>query len=297
VVGRGTSGYRALHNGAESVTGGAKPRVRLTSLLRVEERLAEAGYFARRMFDLPNSTVLGYELNAFLSAARSVTFLLQKEFAAVDGFGACWNTERAKLGADEAARFFLDLRNFSQKEGRVSVVGASDQGGKWRYMFAGTEDRVPAVLLNRDVADCCLEHLAKLAQSILRVAEAFPYQCCPTQALTPAGVAALGLDLDAVETALGFSPAISAARPEGSIEERTRLYRRYVDPVDFDEIRRISDYSPMPPMQRGDDFGIALGLSMVEQIESSRDAAMSHDDAVRIALATEVLRMRRDSGD
>jgi len=52
VVGRGTSGYRALHNGAESVTGGAKPRVRLTSLLRVEERLAEAGYFARRMFDL-----------------------------------------------------------------------------------------------------------------------------------------------------------------------------------------------------------------------------------------------------
>jgi hypothetical protein len=74
--------------------------------------------------------------------------------AAVDGFETRWNAERAKLGTDEAARFSLELRNFSQKEGRVSVVGASDQGRKWRYMFAGTEDRVPDILLNRDVADC-----------------------------------------------------------------------------------------------------------------------------------------------
>jgi hypothetical protein len=173
----------------------------------------------------------------------------------------------------------------------------SDQDGKWRYMFAGTAERVPTTLLNRDVADCCLDLLAKLAQVMLEVAKAFPYQSCPAQALTPAGVAALGLDLDAVETALGFPPAVSAARPVGSIEERTRLYRRYVDPVDFDEIRRIAAYRPMSPMRRGDDFGVSLGLSMVEHIENSRDAAMSHDDAVRIAIVTEFLRMKGASDD
>lgn len=273
----------------------AKPRVRLTSLLRVEERLTEAEYFARRMFDLPNSTVLGYELNAFLSAARSVTFLLQKEFAAVHGFEACWSAERARLGADEAARFFLELRNFSQKEGRVSLVGTSDQDRKWRFMFAGTVEPVPSSLLNCDLGDCCLEHLAKLARAVLRVAQAFPYHSCPAQALTPTGIAALGLDLNKVEAALGFPAVVSAVRPEGSIEDVTRLYRRYVDTVDFDEIRRIADYKPMPPLRRGDGFGISLGLSAVEQIENSRATKMSHDDAVRVALAAECLRARRET--
>jgi hypothetical protein len=97
-----------------------------------------------------------------------------------------------------------------------------------------------------------------------------------------------------VSSISGFPPAVSAARPVGSIDERTRLYRRYVGPVDFSGIERIRDYSPMAPMQRGDDFGISVGLSVVEHVENSRDVAVSHDDAVRIALATEVFRMRRD---
>jgi hypothetical protein len=277
------------------VTDKSKQRLHLTSLLRVEERLMEAEYFGRRMFDLPDSTVLGYELNAFLSAARSVTFLLQKEFAAVDGFEAWWIADRAKLGADAAARFFLELRNFSQKQGRVSIVGTSDQDRKWRYMFAGTAEPVPAVLLNRDVADCCLEHLAKLAGAVLRAAEAFQYHSCPALALTPAGIAALGLELNDIEAALGIPPAVSAARPAGSLEDLTRLYRRFVDAVDFDEIHRIADYKPTPPMQRGDGFGVSLGLSMVARIENSRTEAMSHDDAVRVAIAAEALRIGRDA--
>jgi hypothetical protein len=55
------------------------PRVRLSSLLLVEERLLEAEYFSRRLRRLSGEP-FGYELNAFLSAARSVTFLMQKEW-------------------------------------------------------------------------------------------------------------------------------------------------------------------------------------------------------------------------
>jgi hypothetical protein len=224
-----------------------------------------------------------------------VTFLLQKEFAAVNCFKAWWVADRSKLDADTAARFFLELRNFSQKEGSVSIVGTSDDSRKWRYMFAGAAEPVPAALSNRDVADCCLEHLAKLAQSILRVTEAFSYHSCPSLALTPAGIAALGLDLDAIEAAVSIPAAASAFRPEGSVDDRIRFYRRFVDAVDFDEIRRLADYKPAPPMKRGDGFGISLGLSMVEQIENSRSTAISHDDAARVALAAEVLRIRRDT--
>lgn len=110
--------------------------------------------------------------------------------------------------------------------------------------------------------------------------------------MTPAGIASLGLGLDEIEAVLGFPVAVSAVRPAGSIEDLTRLYRRYVDAVDFDEIRRIADYTSMPPMQRGDDFGISLGLS--EQIENRRATAMSNDDAVRVAIAAEFLRTKRD---
>ena len=61
--------------------------------------------------------IVGYELNAFLSAARSVTFLLQKEFAAVAGFEARWIEEQRKLRNDEAGRFFLEFRNFLTETG------------------------------------------------------------------------------------------------------------------------------------------------------------------------------------
>jgi hypothetical protein len=149
-------------------------RIRLGSLLLVEERLLEAEYFARRLRRL-SGNAFGYELNAFLSAARSITFLLHKEMAHVQGFSDWWETgPRRKLDTDPAARFFLNLRNFSQKEGRVSLVGtASDSNRRrWSYRFAGNKDRVPPQLLNRDVVDCCLEHIAKLARVILACTDA-----------------------------------------------------------------------------------------------------------------------------
>src|SRR5438270_600179 len=96
---------------------------RLTSLLLVEERLLEADHFAKRLAPQRYCRRFGYELNAFLSAARRVTFLLQKEFAQVQGFESWWKGLRAEMRADPASRFFLELRNFSQKEGRVSVAG------------------------------------------------------------------------------------------------------------------------------------------------------------------------------
>ena len=93
----------------------------LTSLLLVEERLVEADFFVRKMMRAGPDTV-GYFLNAFLSTARSVTFLLQKELAHVTGFRQWWEAQRLVLGADATARFFLELRNFSQKEGRTRVA-------------------------------------------------------------------------------------------------------------------------------------------------------------------------------
>jgi hypothetical protein len=254
MVGRGTRGDRGRAPWAKAVTNAFRAKARLTSLLLVEERLAEAEYFATRLFKATSSTVLGYELNAFLSAARSVTFLLQKEFAHVEGFETWWQARRRELGADIAARFFLELRNYSQKEGRVSVEGFSSDMRVWHFVFAATVEGVPHALLNRNVADCCLEHVAKLAQVTLDAAREFPFHSCPARALTPEGVAALGIDLDEIGvTLLGIPPEFWAVRPAGfSIEDRVRVYRRYVDAVDFDMIERLAAYAPIGVVEHDD---------------------------------------------
>ena len=115
----------------------------LNSLLLVEEKILESEYFARRLRMLIREE-FQYELNAFLSAARSVTFLLQKEMQKVQGFRKWWAERQEKMKMDAGMRFFLNLRNFSQKEGRISMVGVpSKDFSSWSYRFAGNEQSVP----------------------------------------------------------------------------------------------------------------------------------------------------------
>lgn len=214
--------------------------VRLTSLLLVEERLFEADYFVRRLRRSPPYH-LQYNLNAFLSAARSVTFLLQKEMAHVPGFREWLAVKQDELRADAAARFFLLLRNFSQKEGRVRTVGfgSSTTRRRWTYRFAEGSHPVPAELYDRDIVDCCSEHVAKLARLTLEFAEAFPAWSCPHRALTVDGVAALGVPLADLAAAAGLPEGwFDVAPPD--IEVQLAGLRTLVDAVDFAAIRRLA---------------------------------------------------------
>ncbi|MBO9712476.1 hypothetical protein [Sphingomonas sp.] len=214
--------------------------VRLTSLLLVEERLFEADYFARRV-RRTRAYELQYNLNAFLSAARSVTFLLQKEMAHVPGFREWLAQKQDEMRADPVARFFLLLRNFSQKEGRVSTVGfgGTGMGRRWTYRFAGREPAMPAALYDRDVAECCVEHVAKLARLTLEFAEAFPFHSCPHQALTEEGIAALGVSLADVAASAGLPEGwLDVAPPDLAVQ--LAGVRTLVDGVDFKAIRKLA---------------------------------------------------------
>jgi hypothetical protein len=268
-------------------------RFRFTSLILVEERLREANYFVGRLAIHPDVDRFGYELNAFLSAARSVTFILQKELSDVPGFQEWWSKQRDLLVRDPAARFFLELRNDSQKEGRISTVGvALPKKGKrrrWLRKFAGTADPVPTELLNRDVVECCREHLAKLARVVLVCAETFPHHSCPRQALTSDGMGALGFTLCEVEVALGFPRGWSEMLDES---ERTRcleVFQRHVDPVDFAVIRRIArPRARLGANAEADPFGEIFSSSLVHQIEDLRGRS-EVESPVMAALAEQVL--------
>ena len=218
----------------------------LRSLLLVEEKLLEAEYFVDRLRLLEFSEFT-YELNAFLSAARSVTFLLQKEMKSVPGFDNWWCDRRAEMGNDPAMNFFKEARNFSQKEGHVSVVGASGllAGGKksMAYQFAQYQNSVPEQLIGRDVIECCQEHLGKLATIVLACAEAFPLHSCPRRAVTVEGLKELCLELSDIVRMLGFPE--SRANVSGiPYEENVLLIQQYFDGVDFETIGAIAKYAP-----------------------------------------------------
>jgi hypothetical protein len=263
---------------------------RLFSVLLVEERIREAAYFARRLRRQSNPSTVGYELNAFLSAARSVTFLLQKELKGVPGFTEWWHTQRERLRDDQAARFFLELRNFSQKEGRIATVGSrSSRTGRWRFLFAGTSERVPPELLGRDIADCCKEHLAKLGSVVLDGSKAFPFHSCPTLALTDAGVEALGIDLDTVDVSLGYPRGWTNVGGPDERSRRISVLRMQVDAVDFAFVRRIAKYR-VPRSEPGSDFGSSFGASLAAEIERSRAKGEGCGQALRNGLVGEIMR-------
>lgn len=247
-------------------------RVRLTSLVLVEERLREADYFSRALSRHRDADTVSYHLNAFLSAARSVTFILQKVMSGVPEFADWWRERQEELSRDKAARFFLNLRNLSQHEGRVSLTGSRVSGAsrsRWTFRFAGNPDRVPPELLNRDAAACCVEHVAKLAILTLKCCERFPYHVSARRALTSDGIQALGLSMGDICAAAGLPREwvdASAGLPQG---EALRIIRESVDDLDFRLLRRLAKRRPKTRTSGAsqDDFGEELLQRMVTNLE------------------------------
>ena len=74
-----------------------------------------------------------------------------------------------ELRVNAAARFFLLLRNFLQKEEGVRTVGCGSSKTKrrWTYRFGEGSHPIPPELYDRDIVDCCSETVPKLARLAL----------------------------------------------------------------------------------------------------------------------------------
>jgi len=229
---------------------------RLTSLLLVEERLIEAEFFNLQLKNA-RGLELQFFLNAYLSAARAVTFLIQKELRHVASFESYWSTVQSELRNDDDARFFLELRNFSQKSGRVAITSLggffnSPEYGfpsvlgerpPFLHFFADGIIPIPTTLKKTDVVTSCAKHTGKLAHLTLKILKEFPFDTCPNNACTPSGARHHGLSLaDFVE--LAGLPREWVAASSGLTEEQAySVLSRYFDPVDTAAIERIAKYS------------------------------------------------------
>ncbi|MCA3554088.1 hypothetical protein [Aestuariivirga sp.] len=209
-----------------------------TTLRHPVEKLLEAEYF---LAGVSQSSGLNFqfELNAFLSASRSVTFVLQKAMSEVPLFAAWYEQQQASMKADAATRFFIELRNISQKQGPVSFVGGSLLSRGWTYRFVGRPHAVPAELVGRDIGTCCASHLMKLANLLLACTQVFPFHSCPSRAFSEEGMAALRYDWRDVEDAIGL-PAGYTDVAGIPASEKLRVFRREIEPLDMASIERIA---------------------------------------------------------
>ncbi|NSZ85224.1 hypothetical protein G6L97_13720 [Agrobacterium tumefaciens] len=209
-----------------------------TTLRSAVEKLLEAEYFLAHLAQV-SGPAFQFELNAFLSASRSVTFVLQKVMSEVPGFATWYAQKQAVMRTDTAMRFFIELRNISQKQGPVSFVGGSLPGGGWTYRFVGQPNALPEELSGRDIGSCCAVHIAKLATLLLECADAFPFQTCPRRAFTEDGMAELRYTWRDVETAIGLPREYTDV---GGIpaSEKLRILSREIEPLDLASIQRIA---------------------------------------------------------
>ena len=210
-----------------------------TSLQGTIQKLLEAEYFLGGLATSFGAE-FGYNLNAFLSACRSVTFVMQKSLSSVEGFGAWYDECRRCMKKDPAMGFFLELRNISQHEGPVSYVGGSIPFPPgWSYRFAGNREVVPSVLVGRDIAEACGEHLAKLAGVVAGFRSTFPHESCLHFALSPEGMQHLCYSLDDVGALLGLPLGYLDVGQEIPIAEKLRMLKREFDPIDVDALERL----------------------------------------------------------
>jgi hypothetical protein len=211
-----------------------------TSIAYPLERLQECEYFLGRMADA-QGTEFTFELNAFLSASRSVTFVLQKVLAHVAAFEAWFAAQRDQMKGDAAMRFFLELRNISQKQGPVAHIAGGTLHGGWSRRFVSAQTRVPPELVGREVTECCADHLQKLAVLILKYFREYPFHACVAQALTPEGMNALRYTFEDVEALLGLPTRYTDVGGQGfPVAEKLRVLRREVDAIDVADLERLA---------------------------------------------------------
>jgi len=82
-----------------------------------KEKLEEALYFLLHMRrNYIDRKRFIYNMNAFLNSARSVTWVLQKEFADNPNFEAWYSKKQKEMEEDKLMKYFVDMRNVSVKE-------------------------------------------------------------------------------------------------------------------------------------------------------------------------------------
>jgi hypothetical protein len=87
------------------------------------DKLLEAMYFFGQMEkNSAERDTFRYNLSAFLSAARSVTLIMQNEFDKITGFGEWYSNKQVEMNKDEIWKFFNEKRVATIHQGPIKPL-------------------------------------------------------------------------------------------------------------------------------------------------------------------------------
>lgn len=150
--------------------------------LAISGKLREADFFLDRMKEsLHTADEMGFYFSAFVSAARSVTFVLQYVASDLEGFEAWYSVIQQEMRANPLAKFMLEARNEHQKRGfsptgRGKSVTNPDGSQTFTRYFSYIGAIPPAEIPDTDIVTACTSHMATTCSIVERFFDAFESQ-------------------------------------------------------------------------------------------------------------------------
>lgn len=191
----------------------------------VDEKLREADFFLTKMEESGfKSYSWRFYFSAFVTAARSVTFVLQHVMHDIPGFAEWYELRQEQFRKEPLPRYFTSIRNEVQKEGTnpVTLWGRGDDGNIeafFLHWYNNPKNMPP----DCDVISACKTHMVTLASIVYEVYRDFGHFIDPAIVYTPEGAARQGITIEDIEEQLIGIRGWTASLP---LEERFRLLRR-----------------------------------------------------------------------
>jgi len=181
-------------------------------------REAELNFFAAQCF-----------FDAFVAAARSITFSMQAVLLDLPGFDKWYRERQLLLRGDPVCKFFNGYRNISTHIGDT-VLRGGDFGGSGsgrrevRYFFMPIPD-LPNVPED-DVLRVCTEYFESLLSLVYEAILEFKYQLDDRWYFTAQNFSCIDKCIEDAEDELGFPRGWTAVGDGFAAEERWRVLRR-----------------------------------------------------------------------
>jgi hypothetical protein len=172
----------------------------------VADKVAEADFFLERLQGaVGHIPDFGFFVSAFVSAARSVTFVLQAVMSHYPGFDSWYPSRQSRLQQSNLARFFVELRNHALKVGDLPI----SQGGVMRDGRVELYSHfIPNAKFNSvpdgDIVTLCREYLTLVISVVAECYRDYDVYVDPRVIFTRRGLTALGWSIEDLEEALGF---------------------------------------------------------------------------------------------
>lgn len=143
------------------------------------ETLKEADFFLEKMTSSSRrADELNYYFSAFVSAARSVTFVIQYVGSAIKGFDKWYSNIQERLKNDIVSKYLLEARNESQKTGAQpisysKVIRLPSGEGRPVYFFSYVGSTPRAEVPSLDVLSECQQQMKNLASIVSEFLDKF----------------------------------------------------------------------------------------------------------------------------